>query len=169
MPEAGRDTSSGTLGHKQYVNFFPHAHTMNHEISIGGLKLSFEPLKYSFPTSPKLRDPIAITATIKTPFSEVSAERLCIPFSDLISFRNRIKKFLRREDDGIVSLSVLMPSLDITFISRTGERVMADIRISPDLRLERHMFDFELTWNEVALIGSDFDLLLISLPLNEKA
>ena len=46
---------------------------------------------------------------------------------------------------------------------------MADIRISPDLRLERHMFDFELTWNEVALIGSDFDLLLISLPLNEKA
>jgi hypothetical protein len=142
---------------------------MNHEIAVGGLKLLFEPLKYSFPTSPKLRDPIAISATIKTPFSETTAEHLCIPFSDLVAFRNRIKKFLRKEDDGVVSLSVLMPSLDITFISRTGERVMADVRLSPDLRLERHMYDFELTWNEVIQIGRDFDLLLVSLPLNEKS
>ena len=142
---------------------------MNHEITIGGLRLSFEPMKYSFPTAPALRDPIAITAKIQTPFSETTAEHLCIPFADLVTFRNKIKTFLRKEDDGVVSLSVLMPSLDITFISRTGERVMADIRLSPDLRLERHMYDFELTWNEVSRIGYDFDLLLVSLPLNENA
>ena len=46
---------------------------------------------------------------------------------------------------------------------------MVDIRLSPDLRLERHMYDFELTWNEVSQIGRDFDLLLVSLPLNENA
>ena len=142
---------------------------MNHQITIGGLNLSFEPSKYSFPTSPKLRDPIAITAVIKTPFSETSAERLCISYSDLVTFRNKIQKFLRREDAGVVSLSVLMPSLDITFIFRTGGRILADIRVSPDLRLERHMYDFELTWNEVAQIARDFDLLLVSLPLHEKA
>ena len=142
---------------------------MNHEIAIGGLRLLFKPMKYSFPTAPALRDPIAITAKIQTPFSETAAEHLCIPFSELVNFRNKIKKFLRKEDDGVVSLSVLMPSFDITFISRTGGRVMADIRLSPDLRLERHMYDFELTWNEVSRIGYDFDLLLVSLPLNENA
>lgn len=141
---------------------------MNTIITIGGLQLSFAPLKYSFPTAPKLRDPIAITAKVRTPFSETTAERLCIPFADLVIFRNKLKRFLRREDDGVVSLSVLMPSLDITFISRTGDRVMADIRLSPDLRLERHMYDFELTWNEVSRIGQEFDLLLVSLPLNEE-
>jgi len=64
---------------------------------------------------------------------------------------------------------VLMPSFDITFISRTGERVMTDIRLSPDLRLERHMYDFDLTWTEVSRIAHDFDLLLVSLPLNKNA
>ncbi len=138
---------------------------MKHELTIAGLTLRFEPLVYSFPSSPRLRDPIAITATIKTPFSETTAEGLCIPFTELVAFRKRLMKFLRREDEGVVSLSVLMPSLDITFISRTGERVMSDIRLSPDLRLERHMYDFELTWNEVGQIGRNFDLLLVSLPL----
>jgi len=142
---------------------------MNHEITIGGLRLCFEPMKYSFPTAPPLRDPIAITAKIKTPFSETTVEHLCIPFSDLVNFRNKIKRFLRKEDDGVVSLSVLMPSFDITFISRTGERVMTDIRLSPDLRLERHMYDFDLTWTEVSRIAHDFDLLLVSLPLNKNA
>ena len=141
---------------------------MNHVITIGGLQLLFEPLKYSFPTAPKLRDPIAITAKVKTPFSETTAEHLCIPFADLVIFRNKLKRFLQRDDEGVVSLNVLMPSLDITFISRAGDRVMADIRLSPDLRLERHMFDFDLTWNEVSQIGKDFDLLLVSLPLNAK-
>lgn len=142
---------------------------MTQQITIGGLQLSFEKMNYSFPTAPKLLDPISITAKIKTPFSETTSEGLCIPFAELVSFRNRLKKFLRREDEGIVSLSVLMPSLDITFISRTGDRIMADIRLSPDLRLERHMYDFELTWNEVSQIGFEFDLLLLSLPLTEKS
>ncbi len=59
----------------------------------------------------------------------------------------------------------LMPLFDLALTTTLKETVHTEIRLSSDVRFERHLYDFESTFAEVSQFARDFDYALLSLPL----
>lgn len=130
-------------------------------IILGPLSLDIAPLL------PPRRKPasslFSLSASVASPFSSASVENLCIDLRDAVTFRRRLRRFLSREDEGAVALQFALPHFDISLASRFQDSVAAEIRISPDLRSERHTYEFESTFPEVSAFADAWDLALLSL------
>ena len=111
---------------------------------------------------------VILSATVNTPFSSAKVEDLVCGFSDLLALRIRLRRFLADSDDGVASLQALMPMFDVAFLATHYDAVRIEIRLSSDVRFERHMFDFESSVEEVDAFSRELDCALLSLALDKE-
>lgn len=132
---------------------------MAEQLTFGPLRLSFTLLKSPSPG----RQPATLSAAVVTPYSSAAVENLLCDFGDLLAFRARLRKFIEQEDEGIAAMHVLMPMFDMAIIATLHGTARAEIRLSSNVRSERHMYDFECTIEEVHAFTERLDLALVSL------
>ena len=108
---------------------------------------------------------VALSATVATPFSSAIVENLVCDFGDLLAFRRKLRRFVQKLDEGVVAMHVLMPMFDLALIMTSHGSVRTEIRLSSEVRYERHMYDFESTLEEALDFARMLDHALVSLPL----
>jgi hypothetical protein len=136
---------------------------MTHKINFGPLTLSLRLLRSVAPGPQS----VGLSAAVATPYSTAKVEDLVCGYGDVVALRKRIRKFLSGSDDGVASLQVLMPLFDVAFLATRYEKVRIEVRLSSDVRFERHMFDFECSVEEVAAFARELDCALLSLALGD--
>ena len=134
---------------------------MPYKLSLGPLQLSFQLLGRRSTG----RESVALTAVVSTPYSSATVENLVCDYGDLVTFRSRLRQFVLRADEGVAAMHLLMPMFDLALIATLQETVRAEVRLSSDIRSERHMFDFESSFEEAAEFAHGLDYILVSLPL----
>ena len=142
---------------------------MKHALSLGGLSLEAELLPSYIPRGGEVRDWVVLNVAVQTPYSRCVSEKLLLSLRDLLKFRGRLSEFLRRGKFRAVALETLMPSFDMMFTLRPGERVLLEVRLSPEIRLERHMYDFDLTLPEVESFSRALEAMILSFPKENAA
>ena len=141
---------------------------MEHSLAIGGLRLGIELCPSFIPRNETTRDWVHLSPRITTPYSRSSADKLLLSLPDLLSFRKRLYRFLREGEFKAIAMQSLMPSFDMIFTLRPGKRILLEVRLSPEIRLERHMYDFDVTCSEVECFCRSLDTAILSFP-NEKS
>ena len=134
---------------------------MPQHVTLGPLQLSMTLLKRSIPGP----ESVSMTVVVSTPYSSATIENVLCELSDLINFRFRLHRFIQQTDEGVASMHVLMPMFDLAFTATLKNSVHTEIRMSSDFRFERHIYNFESTFEEVSRFVDEFTCSLVSLSL----
>ena len=140
---------------------------MKHAITIAGLVIEVELWPSFIPQQGPIQDWIKMDCSVKTPYSECHLEALLLPLKEWITFRSRLKELIARNFYKGISINSLMPSFDIIVTSLISERFLLEVQLSPDVRLERHMYNFEVSRTEIEQFMKLVEYSILSFP-NER-
>ncbi len=140
---------------------------MKHAIRIAGLVIELELWPSFIPQRGPVQDWIKMDSSVKTPYSEYHLENLLLPLKEWIAFRNRLKELIAGNLHKGISMNSSMPSFGIIITSRISERFLLEVQLSSDVRLERHVYNFEVSRTEIEQFMKSVEYSILSLP-NER-
>jgi hypothetical protein len=138
---------------------------MNASITFGLFNLQLVLLQQPFQKR-SLKAMLGVKATVTSAFSEVTADNLCLELQDFLAFRKRLHKFIQGKDSS-VGWHTLMPMFDLSLTSPYEDYVHAEVRISPNIRGERHFYDFDTTIPDVREFSRCIDVALLDITLKD--
>lgn len=106
---------------------------------------------------------LALSANVATPASSSEVEGLVVDYGDILKFQRRLQVFLTQENPPSLALRVGLPHFDLTFTR--DHAISAEVRLSPDLRAEWHVYRFSPSRTEVRAFTQTLEVILVSAPL----
>jgi len=105
---------------------------------------------------------LAVTAVCRTQGSMVQIQGPYLHVSDILRWSQECESLLSRAHD-TVTLWAVEPELHLQLTVR-GDSVRAEVRLSPDLARQEHLYRFEVGWDEIEVFLESLQRLIVTYP-----
>jgi len=131
-------------------------------LSLGGFHVWIQGRQYPWEDCYWDGNRLAVTAVCAARGSEVRVQAPCLHVSDIIRWSQECEALLSNARES-VTLWAMEPELHLQ-LGRRGERVRAQISVSPDIGSQEHLFRFEVGWDELELFLEGLHRLIATYP-----
>jgi hypothetical protein len=129
---------------------------------LGGLRAWVQGRQYPWENGYWDGNRLAITVLCRAQNSEVRIQGPYLHVGDILRWSQECESLLSKASD-TVTLWAVEPELNI-HLSARGDQVRAEVRISPNLANQEHLYRFEVGWDEVEVFLEALQRLLVTYP-----